>query len=104
MENKHTNHNENKHNKNNNSRFGFSTASLILGILGFFLGYLTLGIPLSLLGLIFGIVGIVKKQGGLAIGGTVISCIGILLSLFFIIFFNGDPYYFINQLITKKIF
>ena len=94
MENNQTN--KNKHNPENHSGFGFATASLILGILGFFLGCLTLGIPLSLLGLILGILGIIKKQGGLAIGGTIISVLGILLFLFFIIFFNGDPYYFIN--------
>lgn len=93
--------NSDKHLPENNfekldKKIGFAATSLTLGILGLFLGCLTLGIPLSILGLIFGSIALVKKQGGLALGGTIVSFIGVIFSLFFIFFFNGDPYYFIN--------
>ena len=66
-------------------------ASLVLGIIGSFftlvglvpfLGFLNyISVILLVVGLILGIVGVAKKQGGAAIGGLIISLIFLVIAI-----------------------
>ncbi len=59
-------------------------AGLILSILAWFSSCLPIaGSIIWLLGLIFSIIGLFKRPRGTAIAGLVISCIGLILLLFF---------------------
>lgn len=75
--------NEIKESKGNDSK-GLAIASLVLGIVGLLLNFClgVLGIIFAIIGLILGIIAIVKKQGGMAIAGTVLSTIALLVTLF----------------------
>ena len=64
---------------------GFAIAALVLGIVGFVLGWTgVLGLVLAVLGLVFGILALVKKQSkGMAITGVVLSSIALVAALIF---------------------
>ena len=68
---------------------GFAVASLVLGIIGLFLSWITFGIP-SLLAVIFGHVGVSRvRRGvgdgkGMAIGGMVLGYLVIAVFVFFV--------------------
>ena len=67
--------------KNNSN--GLGTAGFVLALLGLFLGWIPLfGWLLWLLGFLLSIVGLFKKPRGLAIAGTIISLIGIIILVF----------------------
>jgi hypothetical protein len=74
--------------RNQNPLGQASLITSIVGIVLVFLPYLTVLSPLCFLaGLITGIIGISKENDkGFAISGLVISIIGILMSIFFIVF------------------
>ncbi len=64
-----------------------ATASLVLGILSFLIGFIWYtwsGIILAAAGIICGIVGIYQKQGGLAIAGLIVSIAGLALDIFWL--------------------
>ncbi len=63
---------------------GLGIASLVLGIIGFLTGFIFIGIILDLIAIVLGIVAIVNKnyKNALAIAGTVIAVIGLILTLF----------------------
>lgn len=67
---------------------GMGIASLILGICGFFINPLAI---CSILAIIFGIIGVCKKNfnKGCAIAGLILGGIGILWDLFLTIFSGG---------------
>ncbi len=68
----------------NNDKTGFGIAALVLSIVGMLLSCVWfLGIPLNLLAIIFGGVGLKNKNKGLAIAGLVIGIVGIVLSIIF---------------------
>lgn len=71
---------------------GFGIASLILGIIGIFLGCVAIGIIPSILGVIFACIGMSQRnsKNGTAIGGLVCSIIGIVVFLFSLFIFTGD--------------
>lgn len=61
---------------------GFSIASLILGICGFVACCIPLfGYPVTITGLVLGILGIKKGGKGMAIAGIITSSIALLLTL-----------------------
>ncbi|MCX7658332.1 MAG: DUF4190 domain-containing protein [Oscillospiraceae bacterium] len=67
---------------------GLSIASMVLGILSilfFCIPYIS--IPLAIVGLVLGIISLVKKQGGkgMAIAGVICSAIGLLIGIIVII-------------------
>jgi hypothetical protein len=70
---------------------GFAVASLVLGIIGLFLSWLTFGIP-SMLAVVFGHVGVSRvRRGvgdgkGMAIGGMVLGYLVIALFVVFVLF------------------
>ncbi|AMP20366.1 hypothetical protein AZF37_03560 [endosymbiont 'TC1' of Trimyema compressum] len=76
------------------SNKGLAIASLVLGIIGILTSFFCmcfmpfiapfLGIP----GLVLGIIGIRKKEGGMAIAGTILSSITLILSLIFLMFWG----------------
>lgn len=72
----------------NNNKNGFGIASLVIGILSMTILFAG-GSVLGLLGLIFGIVSLSQKEKskGMAIGGIVTSCIGIVIGTVAIIGF-----------------
>jgi|SRR5215207_5452479 len=69
---------------------GYAVASLVLGILGFFLSWITFGIP-SMLAVVFGHVGVSRvRRGvgdgrGMAISGMVLGYLVIALFLFLVV-------------------
>lgn len=70
---------------------GFGIASLVLGIIGLLLSFLFIGIVPAVLGLIFSIIALTKKncKHGLDIAGLVCSVLGIIVFLIMIIAVNG---------------
>lgn len=61
---------------------GFSIASMVLGISGFIACCLPLiGYPVTITGLVLGIIGIKKGGKGMAIAGIITSAISLLLTL-----------------------
>lgn len=68
---------------------GLAVASLCLGIVSLILACcFPIAIILAIPGLTLGIIGIVRKQGGMAITGTVLSAIAIFLTLFSFLSFS----------------
>lgn len=73
---------------------GLSIASLVLGILGlvcslFFCCFVPVIAPfLGIPGLVLGIIGIRKKEGGMAIAGTILSAITLLISMLYLMFWG----------------
>ncbi|HOV40538.1 MAG TPA: DUF4190 domain-containing protein [Oscillospiraceae bacterium] len=70
------------------AKSGLSIASMVLGILSilfFCIPYIS--IPLAIVGLILGIISLVKKQGGkgMAIAGVICSAIGFVIGIIIII-------------------
>jgi hypothetical protein len=65
---------------------GLAIASLILGILSLCasLGWYC-GAPLSIVGLILGFLGVKSSGKGLAIAGIILSAVGLLLTIIFVI-------------------
>lgn len=67
------------------------TASLALGLVGLFFSFIPLvgfiGVPLVILGLVFGITGLrsrtLVQDRGLCIAGVVVSALGLMLSLLY---------------------
>ncbi len=71
------------------AKSGLSIAAMVLGILSilfFCIPYISL--PLAIVGLILGIISLVKKQGGrgMAIAGVICSAIGFIIGIIVIIF------------------
>lgn len=61
---------------------GKAIASLVLGILGLGAWYLPLlGYPITIVGLVMGIMGLKSLKRGMAIAGIVLSAIGLLLTI-----------------------
>jgi len=61
---------------------GKAVASLVLGILGLVLWFIPLfGLPVTIIGLVLGIAALKSPRRGMAIAGTVMSVIGLVLSL-----------------------
>ncbi len=61
---------------------GFSIASMVLGIVGFVAWCIPLfGYPVTITGLVMGILGIKKGGKGMAIAGIITSAITLLLTL-----------------------
>lgn len=86
-----------------NKKSGFAIASLVLGILSLTL-CCACNLPLGLLGLIFGIVSLSKKESrkGMAIGGVVTSSIALILGVIMMLgylFFQEE----VKNEITKEI-
>ena len=75
-----------------NKTNGFGIAALVLGIIGMITSCLFVGIIPSLIGLVFGILGITQKNKpkGTAIAGTVCSGIGIFIFTFCLLIANTD--------------
>ena len=77
---------------------GAGTASLVLGILGLFISWFTLGI-FSLLAILFGIIGIAEAHSdpryssGTAVGGLVLGLITFLIEL--VILLSAGLFFFI---------
>jgi Domain of unknown function (DUF4190)/GYF domain 2 len=75
---------------------GMAVSSLIFGLLSFFVGWLCCGPLFSLLGIIFGFVGIsqINKNPtfqtgkGMAITGIILSIIGLIISVILILIFG----------------
>ncbi len=66
---------------------GWAIASLVLGIVSVVcccVWYVAL-VP-ALLAVIFGIVGVAKKQGGMAVAGLILGCIGLAFCILMIVF------------------
>lgn len=58
-----------------------SIASMLLGILGIFAWPLPfLGFPINIVGLFLGIVSLRRSRGGMAIAGTIVCTIGLVLT------------------------
>lgn len=70
---------------------GLAVASLTLGIIGFFTGFILVGLALDVIGIILGIVSLTSDRPGkhLAVSGILIGLLSILLTLLF--------YYFVGQ-------
>ena len=86
--------------KNGNPGRGLALTSMVLGILGIVLSFcLGFGILLAIPGLIFGIIGLVKKQGGMAIAGLILSIIALAIS--FVIVKPADTNQMTNQQTTS---
>jgi hypothetical protein len=64
---------------------GFAITALVLGIVGFILGWTgILGLVLAVLGLVFSILALVKKQNkGMAVTGVVLSSLALVAALIF---------------------
>jgi hypothetical protein len=69
---------------------GMGTAGFVLALLGVLFGWVpALGWILWLLGLIFSIIGITRTPKGLAIAGLVLSLIGIIVIIVFVVAFGS---------------
>lgn len=65
---------------------GFSITSLILGILGVFASFFPVcGVPITIAGLILGILGLNRARKRLATAGIILSIIGLLISIIMLI-------------------
>lgn len=63
-------------------RRGFAIASMVLGIVGFIAWCLPLvGYPVTIVGLVLGIMALVKGKNGMAIAGVIMCSITLLLTL-----------------------
>ena len=86
--------------KNGNPGKGLALTSMVLGILGIVLSFcLGFGVIFAIPGLIISIIGLVKKQGGMAIAGLVLSIIA--LAIDFIIIKPADTSQMTNQPTTS---
>ena len=57
-------------------------AALVLGIIGLIAWFIPLfGFPVTIIGLIFGVLGQKREKKGLAIAGMVLSIIGLVLTI-----------------------
>lgn len=66
----------------NEEKKGMSIASMVLGIVGFIAWCLPLvGFPVTIVGLVLGILGIKKGGKGMAIAGIIMSSITLVLTL-----------------------
>lgn len=77
----------NQANKKNNN---LAVTSLVLGIMSLMLCWLFVcPIILGLIGIVIGIISLIKKRDGakLAIAGTILSVIGLLLGILFLLFY-----------------
>jgi serine/threonine protein kinase len=73
---------------------GLTIAGFVCGIIGIFTGWILIGLPFSIVGLVLSLVGMRHRKGkGMAIAGLVLSIIGIVTTViiyaFVIIFNNG---------------
>lgn len=69
-------------NQPQNSSKGFAIASMVLGIVGFIAWCIPLlGYPVTIVGLILGIVAITRQKSGMAIAGVIMCSITLLLTL-----------------------
>lgn len=68
-----------------NLKSGLGIAAFILSIIGFFLGFILVGVLFDIIAIILGIIAIVSKNNkkGLAIAGVIISTIGIITVILF---------------------
>jgi hypothetical protein len=70
---------------------GLATASLVLGIIAFVLGFFVIGSIVGVAGLILGVLGIGKarrlngKGKGMAVAGTILSALGIAFTVILIV-------------------
>lgn len=65
--------------KNNN---GKATAGMVLGIIGLFASFIPLfGLPVNIVGLVMGILGLKSEKKGKAKAGVILSGIGMILTI-----------------------
>lgn len=63
-------------------RRGFAIASMVLGIVGFIACCIPLlGYPVTIIGLVLGILALIKGKNGMAIAGVILCSITLLLTL-----------------------
>lgn len=68
--------------QNPNDHSGLAIAALVLGIVGVTSWLIPIcGLPINILGVIFGAIGIKSSKQGMAIAGLVLSSIGVLLAI-----------------------
>ena len=68
--------------QNPNDHSGLAIADLVLGIVGAASWLLPIcGLPVNILAVIFGAIGLKSSKQGMAIAGLVFGCIGILLAI-----------------------
>ena len=60
---------------------GMGVAALVLGIVGMFTCWTVIGAVLSILALIFGIIGVKRPGKGMAIAGIVLGALGIIIAI-----------------------
>ena len=72
-----------QHNTSLNNKQGFAIASLVLGIVSFFIPFI--GSVGGIVGLIFGIIGLQNSKKGMAIAGIILSSLGILIGIISIV-------------------
>ncbi len=66
---------------------GLAITSLVLGIIGMFAWFIPLcGFPISVVGLILGILGVKSEKHGLAVAGIVLASISLALTILNAIF------------------
>jgi thiol:disulfide interchange protein len=70
-------------------RIGFAIASLVLGICSVVFTCIYIGLPLAILGLIFGILARKSSKKGMAIAGIILSSAGLVLGVAFILIVVG---------------
>jgi len=70
-------------------RIGFAITSLVLGICSVVFTCIYGGLPLGILGLIFGILARKSSKKGMAIAGIILSSVGLVLGVAFILIVIG---------------
>lgn len=88
-----------------NQSKGMAIASMVLGIVGLVLSCLVIGIIPCVIGLILGIVVLVKQKAGqgMAIAGIVTSLIGIALFIMVLIGFGSAMSQYESEVIHQRI-